>query len=156
MRVGQFAYFALMSPSVSAEEMAARLRLEPDEVSIRGSRTPAPPRPVAHAWKIVCGERGLTVDEQVGQIMRRLRPHRDSIAALSRELAARDPGQAGAVLEVVRDFDDPDGEEEELSPPDAELQKLPGQHQLLGWSLDHEVLEFLVVTGAHLDVDEYG
>jgi hypothetical protein len=156
VRVGQYVYFALSSPSVSAQEMTARLCLEPDEVSVRGSRTSAPPRPVAHVWKIVCRERGLTVDEQVGQIMRRLRPHRDEIAALSRELAARDPGQAGAVLEVVRDFDDPDGEEEELSPPDAYFQKLPGQHQLLGWSLDLEVLQFLLVTGAHLDVDEYG
>jgi hypothetical protein len=156
VRVGQFAYFALHSPSVSAEEMTARLGLEPDESSIRGSRTPVPPRPAAHAWMVVCRERGLTVDEQIDQIMRRLRPHRDSIAALSRELAARDPGQAGAVLEVVRDFDDPDGEEEQLSPPDAYFQKLAGQHQLLGWSLDGEVLEFLVATGAHLDVDEYG
>ena len=140
----------------AARRAPARLGLEPDEVSVRGSRTPTPPRPVAHAWKIVCRERGLTVDEQVGHIMRRLRPYRDAIAALARELAARDPGRAGVVLEVVRDLDDPDGEEDELSRPGAELQKLPGRHQLLGWSLDREVLEFLVVTGARLDVDEYG
>jgi hypothetical protein len=147
VRVGQYAYFALHSPSVSAEEMAARLGLEPDEVSVRGGRTPAPPRPVTHAWKIVCRQRGLTVDEQVAQIMRWLRPYRDSIAALSGELAARDPGRAGAVLEVVRDFDDPDGEEDEPSPPGAEPERLPGQHQLLGWYLDREVLEFLGEVG---------
>jgi hypothetical protein len=154
VRIGQYAYFALHSPSVSAEEMAARLGLEPDEVSVRGSRTPAPPRPVTHVWKIVCRERGLAVDEQVSRIMRRLRPYRDSIAALSRELASRDPGRAGAVLEVVRDFDDPDGEEPNR--PGAEPERIPGPHRLLGWSLDREVVGFLVTTGARLDVDEYG
>jgi hypothetical protein len=74
--------------------------------------------------------------------------------ALIREVTTEE--SAGAVLQVVRYFDDPDGEEEELSPPDAELQKLSGQHQLLGWHLDREVLDFLMATGASLDVDEYG
>jgi hypothetical protein len=31
-----------------------------------------------------------------------------------------------------------------------------GQHQLLGWVLDREVLEFLPAVDAVLDVDEYG
>jgi hypothetical protein len=35
------------------------------------------------------------------------------------------------------------------------LQSLPGQHHLLGWQLDAQVLAFLVAVGAELDVDEY-
>jgi hypothetical protein len=156
MRVDQYAYFALHSSVLPAAEMAARVGLEPDEVVVRGSRTADPPRPVEHRWKIVCRERGLRVDEQIDRVIERLGPHRDRIAALSRDLAVRDPEHGGAVLEIVRHFDYPFGEEEELSPPDAELRKLAGQHQLLGWGLDRGVLEFLLETGAYLDVDEYG
>ena len=36
------------------------------------------------------------------------------------------------------------------------MEKLPRQHQLLGWHLGPEVLDFLAATGAELDVDEYG
>ncbi|MFG3700121.1 hypothetical protein ACGF5C_19695 [Micromonospora sp. NPDC047620] len=52
-------------------------------------------------------------------------------------------------------FEHPDGEEEDLSSPVEGWQKLPGQHQLLGWHLDGRALEFLRLTGAELDVDEY-
>ncbi|MFC5753757.1 DUF4279 domain-containing protein [Actinomadura rugatobispora] len=156
MRISQYAYFALRSPVVPAAEMAARLGLEPDEVTVRGSRTVDPPRPAVHTWKIVCRERGLRVDEQIDRIIERLGPYRDRVVALSRELGVHGPEHGGAVLEVVRYFDDEDGEEEELSPPGAALQKLAGQHQLLGWGLDRRVLEFLLMTGAYLDVDEYG
>ncbi|XVQ14103.1 DUF4279 domain-containing protein [Spirillospora sp. CA-255316] len=156
MRVSQYAYFALHSSVVSAAEMAAGLGLEPDEVLVRGSRTADPPRPARHTWKIVCRDRGLRVDEQIDRIVGRLGPYRDRIVALTRDLAVHDPEHGGAVLEIVRHFDHPDGEEEELSPPGAEPWKLAGQHQLLGWGLDRRVLEFLLATGAYLDVDEYG
>jgi hypothetical protein len=156
MRISQYAYFALYSSVVSAADMAARVGMEPDEISIRGSRNADPPRPVSHAWRVVCRDRGLTVDEQIGWIIKRLHPYRDQIAAFSQELAAQDPEHGGPVLRVVRYFNDPDGEEEELSPPEAALQKLAGQHQLLGWVLDREVLAFLLATGADLDADEYG
>jgi len=59
-------------------------------------------------------------------------------------------------MQVVRYLNDESGEEEELSSPDAPWQKLSGQHQLLGWALEREVLEFLLATGACFDVDEYG
>jgi hypothetical protein len=156
MRVRQYVYFALHSSTLPAAEMATRLGLEPDEVSVRGSRTTTPPRPVTHVWKIVCRDRGLTVDEQIDRVMARLRPYRERIAALVQAITADGFEYDGAVLEVVRHFDDADGEEERLDPPEAALQRLAGQHQLLGWSLDREVLEFLLATGAHFDVDEYG
>lgn len=33
---------------------------------------------------------------------------------------------------------------------------IPGQHQLLGWSLSPLVLVFLIAVGADMEGDEYG
>jgi Domain of unknown function (DUF4279) len=54
VEIEQYAYFALKSAVVPAAEMAERLGMEPDEVSVRGSRVAEPPRPIRHSWKIVC------------------------------------------------------------------------------------------------------
>jgi hypothetical protein len=40
--------------------------------------------------------------------------------------------------------------------PDTPLQKLPGQHQLLGWHLDRDAVRLLARVGAEIDADEYG
>lgn len=152
MRIRQYAYFALFSGSMPATEITARLTIEPDKVKTRGSRWTEPPIPVHHVWQVICDDRGMTVDEQVRKVVDRVRPRQAAIAELTREPDAR----CGAVLEVVRYFDDENGEEEELSPPDAQLQKLPGQHQLLGWHLDRDILAFLIAVNAEIDVDEYG
>jgi hypothetical protein len=156
VRIRQYAYFALMSSVVSAAEISDRLGMAPDEVRIRGGRTAEPPRPISHAWMVVCRERGIPVDELVSRIVARLRGHQKQIATLSRALVVGDPAHGHAVLQVVRYFGADDGEEEEFSPPTATLQKLAGQHQLLGWALEPAVLEFLVMTNASVDVDEYG
>lgn len=156
MRIRQFVYFGLLSSQVSATEITARLGVEPDRIAVLGARNTAPPIPVCHAWKIVCDDRRLAVDEQLVRVVERLAPHSEEIIALAQELSAADPEHGGAVMRVVRYFDAEDGEEEELSSPDAALQKLPGQHQLLGWVLDREVLRFLLDVDAVLDVDEYG
>lgn len=156
MRIRQHAHFDLVSSRVSAADVTARLGIEPDAIMVRGSRRAEPPAPAFHRWQVSCRARGLTVDDQVGLILARLRPHAEAIAALAAELADDDPVDGGAVLHVVRYFGAADGEEEGFDEPDAALQKLPGQHQLLGWTLERDVLDFLQVTGAVLDVDEYG
>jgi hypothetical protein len=135
-----------------ATEITARLMMQPDGVRIKGSRRAEPPVPVCHSWRVICDDQGLTVDEQVTRVVDRLRPHQPTIAELTREPGAR----CGAVLQVVRYFDDENGEEEELNPPDARFQKLSGQHQLLGWHLDRRTLVFLMTVNAEIDVDEYG
>ncbi|MGS2809819.1 hypothetical protein [Nocardia sp. MW-W600-9] len=59
----------------------------------------------------------------------------------------------GASMRVVRHYDDPDGVHG--TPGDtmcADVHKWP---RPLGWHLTTAVLEFLVATGAELDVDEY-
>ena len=110
-------------------------------------------------WQIRCDEPGLTVDEQIAKVVARLAPYQDRLAHLGQELAGQEP-PGSLRLQVVRHFDDDEGEDEsERAWVDAEghaWERLPGQHQLLGWHLDSDVLGFLRSVGAELDVDEYG
>ncbi|MFD9461971.1 DUF4279 domain-containing protein [Streptomyces sp. NPDC060027] len=146
MPLRQYAYFALTSHRTSAQEITAWLGIEPDETTVRGSRSAESPTvPVAHRWKIVCRDPGLRVDEQIARILERLRPRRDRIAEVAARLAAEDEEGSAAVLHVVRYFDDQDT-------PDADA---PDRPDLFGWHLDRDALSFLTVTGAALDIDEY-
>ncbi|SEQ64572.1 Acetyltransferase (GNAT) domain-containing protein [Lentzea xinjiangensis] len=86
MRVERYCYFALVSETVSAAGLSARLGLEPDE---RGAGT----------WRIV--RRGEEpVHEQVRNLVERLEPFRDELVALT-----ADP-RTTARLVVVRQFRD--------------------------------------------------
>lgn len=156
MRILQYAYFTMGSRHVPAAEITARLGIEPDEFMVRGTRRLDPPIPVSHSWQIVCRRSGMTVDEQLETVVSRLRPYTGQLRVLLDELRADDPEYGGGALRVVRYFDDEDGEEEELSPPHADLQKIAGQHQLLGWVLARSVMEFLMDLDIELDADEYG
>ncbi len=155
MRVSQYVYFAVASTRLPATEITARLGVEPDDALVRGSRLAEPPRPAAHKWRVVCREPGLTVDEQLGRVVDRLEEHAGRIGALVAELQELDDRPSISTLQVVRIFDHPDGEEEEVPPSVDGLTKLAGQHQLLGWHLDARTLDFLRATRAELDVDEY-
>ncbi|MEU8825212.1 DUF4279 domain-containing protein [Streptomyces sp. NPDC048636] len=143
MPLHQYAYFALFSQHISADDMASRLGITPDEVTVRGSRCTEPAvLPTDHSWMVVCREPGLRVDEQITRILDRLQPHTDRICDLTRRLAGTG---GGAVLQAVRYFNDVDR-------PQADTTGAPN---LFGWHLDREVLDFLNATGAELDVDEY-
>ncbi|MGW2964472.1 DUF4279 domain-containing protein [Streptomyces sp. NPDC001220] len=143
MPLHQYAYFAMFSQHTSADDMTSRLGITPDEVSVRGSRFAEPAVvPADHSWMVVCREPGLRVDEQITHILDRLHPHLNRICDLARHLA--DTG-GGAVLQAVRYFNDVDQ-------PQADA---PGATNLFGWHLDRKVLDFLIATGAELDVDEY-
>ena len=158
LRIRQYVYFGLKSEAMSATAMASEIGLEPDQVLIRGSRKEDPPVPRAHAWKLVCEDRGLTVDDQIDDVVRRLLPAKDRIL----ELVRREHGPV-PVLQVVRYFGDSEGEEDDN--PDDErvfegrrviLTKLSGQHHLLGWHLRRDVMELVMELGAEIDFDEYG
>ncbi|MEV4763303.1 DUF4279 domain-containing protein [Micromonospora chokoriensis] len=144
MRVRQYVYFSLRSDHMPAHEMAARLGLEADEMSVKASKQENPPVPRVHDWRVVCRDSGLTVEEQIEGTIDRLEPYADEIAALARGTDASEGEGITGTLQVVRYLNDDDDAEE--SP----------QHQLLGWHLDRRVLDFLHRTGAELDVDEYG
>jgi hypothetical protein len=69
-------------------------------------------------------------------LVTRLQPARAAI----KTLVATE--EVAAVLQVVRYLDDAEGEPEDLTPSAEGLEKLPGQHQLLGWHLDQRAMEF--------------
>ncbi|MET8685083.1 DUF4279 domain-containing protein [Streptomyces sp. NPDC004732] len=145
MPVDQYAYFALSSERTSTREMTDFLGVEPDERAVRGSRTTEPMLPVCHSWKVVCRTSGLRIDEQIAQIVGRLRPHTARITELVRQLEQEpEPGNA-AVLQIVRYFS---------QPADSDSNTTAGPN-LFGWHLDRDVLDFLTSTGTVLDVDEY-
>jgi hypothetical protein len=88
----------------------------------------------------------LRVDEQIAELMDRMLPRQEHIIELAQELHHNEPGHDGAKLNVVRCLNDSDGDEEQFSAPEAPLQKLPGQHQLLGWALQPTVMAFLLAN----------
>jgi hypothetical protein len=152
MRIRQRAYFAVKSDRLDPDAIAARLGLAPDEATVRGTRSADPPRPALHAWTIRC-DRAVRVDEQIAEVLARLAPVREALTTLLAE------SNTYGVLQVVRYFDDPEGEpEHHPGAPDGidGLEVVSGQHQMLGWHLDRSTIEFLVETGVELDVDEYG
>lgn len=153
MRMSQYAYFVLNSDSMSAAEMASYLAVDPDEVLVRGSRQLDPVRPASHAWEIVCRTPGLDLDTLVSAVLDRVAPAAERI----RELV--DTNEVFATLQIVRYFNDENGHPEEIVTIDEEghsWEKMPGQHQMLGWALEAHTLELLVSMGATIDVDEYG
>jgi hypothetical protein len=140
MRVRQYVSFTLFSEQMPAAEMARLAGLEPDERDIRASRQLFPPLPAAHAWKIVCGGEGLSVDQQIAVVVGRLEPVATQVSRLARHLAMN---QGGSRLHIVRYFDGNGGPG-------------PAPNKPLGWRLDHALLEFLRLCEAELTVDEYG
>jgi hypothetical protein len=155
MRIRQHVTFALFSRRTTARQMTERLSIIPDEISVAGSRRADPPRPVEHAWRLTCRLPGLRVDAQIAELMDRMLPRKEHIIEFAQELHHDEPGRGGAKLSVVRYLNDSDGEEEQFNAPEAPLQKLPGQHQLLGWALQPTVMAFLLAAHAFIDVDEY-
>lgn len=142
MPLRQYVHFGLYSEHTSAREIAGFLGVEADEIHVRGSRSSEfGVRPRFHRWNVVCRERGLTVDEQMTQVVGRLKSCEECIGALARRLGEEDGGCGGGVLQVVRYFND----EDEAAP----------EANLFGWHVDRGVLDFLAATGAELDVDEY-
>ncbi|ADI03142.1 hypothetical protein SBI_00021 [Streptomyces bingchenggensis BCW-1] len=133
MSLRQYVYFALFSERTSAHEMTSQLGISPDEVSVRGSRFTKPTvNPVSHCWTIVCRRPHLRVDEQIARTLDRLRPHTSHIAEAAGRLAA-DGG--GAVLQVVRYFNDTDQHASDAPNP-------------FGRRLDRDALDFLTAVGA--------
>jgi hypothetical protein len=97
------------------------------------------------------------------RVVERLEPFSEAIGELAQELDRRHHRAgapvwlaSGASLQVVRYFNDEEGEEENTYAPRADWERLPGQHQLLGWGLDSRILQFLISTRAELEMDAYG
>ncbi len=152
MKIEQYVYFAIASEVITAGELALEIGLAPDRAEARGSVRAEPPRPVMNTWRLECRGEGLRIDEMISDVVARALPFRDRIRGLVR---APD-NDVVAWLQIVRWFETEGGEEERIELSPEGLVKLAGQHQLLGWHLDRDLLEFLDDIGAELDADEYG
>jgi hypothetical protein len=153
MRIRQYVYFGLWSDELSADDLTTILGVAPDAVSVRGARRSDPPVPVSHLWALECRSDSLDVGEQIEQVLRRIRPLASGIEALVAD------GNVTAGLEIVRYFDDDEGQPERDDPSvladGTTLVRLAGQHQLLGWSISADDLALLALLRAFVDVDEY-
>lgn len=150
MRIRQYTYFAIKSRDLSAEEVEQRLRISPDRVLVAGRNSTGLLRPAAHSWALVADENHLTVEEQIRRLVARLQP----VSAAISELASAEG--VATVLQVVRYFNDETGDEPNSSALIEGMERPAGQHHLLGWHLDAEVIRFLAEVKADFDVDEYG
>jgi len=155
MHIRQYVYFGIASQTMTPGEIENHVGLVPDETRTKGfvhHRNPSPAR--YHRWMIVCREPGLRVDKQLEHVLDRIEGIADRIAQVV-DLVRTEGGASGAGFQVVRYFEDPNGEEEVIRRV-GNLESLTGQHQLLGWHLDKRLMDFLIRTGTELDADEYG
>jgi Domain of unknown function (DUF4279) len=154
MRISQRVYLDVTSETVTADAVTAFLGMEPDHLLVRGAKRDDPPVPFRHSWSIHCRDRGLKIDAQIEKILARIEPIRSRFAAITshQDVSIR--------LVIVRHFDDEEGEEESLDAAVTKdgklLERLPGQHQLLGWYLPVEHLELLAQIRCAIWADEYG
>ena len=151
MGINQYVYFALKSDHLSADQIAEHVGLEPDERVVRGSRTPTPPVPATHSWKLVCRKAGMRIDEQIENVLARVEPVRDNIRTLTSE------GEVCAVLQVVRYFQDEDAAPAPLVElwGESGIEFGPEPNHLLGFHLSVDRLRLLADINASIDCDEY-
>jgi Domain of unknown function (DUF4279) len=150
VKITQYVYFGISSEMLTAEAITVRIGVAPDKIETRGSRSVDRPRPRRNKWELGSYERGLDISAHVAIVLARLAPASDKIRALALDRDVQ------TWLQLVRYLDAADGEEEIIDETPDGLVKLSGQHQLLGWHLDRDTLEFLHDVGAELDADEYG
>lgn len=150
MKISQYACFVISSSEISAQAIESRIGIPGGELEEAGARSVDPMRPSASSWHLYCRTRGVDLGDQVEALLTQLKPARNAI----KELVLQDGAET--ILQLVRDFDDEDGEEESVSVTSDGLQKLPGQHQLLGWGLSTDTIDFLHDVRAVVDADEYG
>lgn len=147
MHARQHLHFSITSRHVTASEITDRLGMQPDEIAVRGSRLAHPVTPPAHAWTITCKQPGLSVSNQLIQIVARLRTILTRVTALSAELAEADPEHGGACLELVTYLEDHAVDAE--TPPEEPIDPLQQ------WALEREILHFLLTTTPAFDLDIY-
>jgi len=152
MKISQYVYFAITTETVAPREITVAVGIEPDHVKVRGSRSLKPKvMPPQNSWQIRSDSNGLTVDEHFAKVVARLMPAKQRLREFLNTTAC-----SKARFQVVRNFADPDGEEEQECDDPRYGRKLAGQHQLLGWHLEREIVDLIVYLDASFDVDEYG
>jgi hypothetical protein len=153
VKVRQYAYFGIRSDTLEPHVVTTRLGFEPDNARRKGSRQPGPPpAPRVNLWDVASGLLDTEpLDAHFDALLTRLMPHTDSIKRLLAD------GEATGVLQVVR-FTEPGPEDEAIIEPTSgpDWERLGGQHPLLGFHLNTDVLRLAVDLGVEIDFDEYG
>jgi Domain of unknown function (DUF4279) len=151
MKINQYAHIVVGSDAFDPDQITVLLGLGPTSVRWRGSSSIHPMIPVTNLWKLRASGSGR-VDDLIVELVETLESVREALTELMQN------EQAWVSISVLRDFRDSEGVDEDLHPADvpAELVKLPGQHQLLGFHLDVALMSRLVALGCLVDADEYG
>jgi len=151
MKIYQYADFVVKSDSLSPDDITGALLLEPSSVSWRGARSKEPMMPRTNVWCRRAVGVGC-VDDLVRELVELIEPRAAKLGSLTED------GVATATISLMRSFGDDDGVEEDegdLGLPEN-LVRLPGQHQLLGFHLDVDLMKRLVALSCSVDFDEYG
>ena len=62
-RVKQYCYFWIASQTMTADQVTEMVGIEPDRVTVRGSKSTAPRVvPVEHSWALVCDRQGRSTN----------------------------------------------------------------------------------------------
>ena len=152
MRIRQYAHFVVGSEKLDPDQITSALNVQPTGVSRRGSRTAEPPIPRFNLWRYRATSTGV-LDELIRELLDLFEPRQRALQGL----CVNDDG-SWIEISFMRSFDDPEGVEEDDGPAELpdNLMRLEGQHQLLGFHLDTELMRRLVALDCALDFDEYG
>lgn len=128
--------------------------LEPTEAEAMGSRDPSRGIPRCHLWSLASGvDEAASLDDHVNALVPIMQSRTEAFRAVSAIKSI------GIWLTIVRHFEDANEVFDQSGyglDADAGVERLGGQHPLLGWGMDRDVVELLSECGIGLDVDEYG
>lgn len=154
MKVRQYVYLGIKSDGVDPGVISERLGLMPDDVQLRGSRHQGPPPvPRCHLWRL---KSGAATDASLDDHFAALRVRLGDSASRLRNL--QETEEVTAVIQVVRSFD-PGPEDRHISEPGrvvGDLERLGGQHPLVGFDLSPDLVSYAAEAGIGFDFDEYG
>lgn len=148
MKIRHYAYFLVFSDTLTPNEITEQMAIQPSTTKLMGSRSSTPRVPRSNMWQLDAGDFD-TPEELIIDLVQRVEPSAESV----RRLASTPETSVG--ISVVRYFNDPDGEEENLA-SEGPFEKLAGQHQRLGFHIDLELMARLQSLQCELDFDEYG
>jgi hypothetical protein len=153
VKVRQYVYHGIKSDGVDPGVISERLGLLPDEVKLMGSKHQGPPpTPRCHLWRL---NSGAATDEPLDDHFAALRARLGDSASRLRNLQETD--EVTAVIQVVRSFE-PGPEDRHTSEPGrfvGDIERLGGQHPLVGFDISHDLVSYAAEAGIGFDFDEY-
>ena len=154
MKVRQYVYLGIESDGVDPGVISERLGLMPDDVKLQGSKHQGPPPiPRCHIWRL---NSGAGTDDPLDDHFAALRVRLGDTARRLRDL--QETEEVTAVIQVVRSFE-PGPEDRNINEPGrvvGDLERLGGQHPLVGFDITPELVSYAAEAGIGFDFDEYG